>query len=191
MRLHEFKIDPYGLLVGHTWIEVGVILDLINRFDIRRFVEVGVHVGGLTAVVTPIMAFRAFEYMAIEINPSISVAVVGLDRLYGGFQFVGADCLLESTRKRVREFINQSGEHALIYCDNGNKKDELPFYAPILRSGDLICAHDFYGDVMEEGEVMDSRQEISAADIAPVVEAQGLTVLPLPQPVRIFAARKP
>lgn len=190
MRLNRFKIDPYGLLVGHTWIEVGVILDLINRYGIARFVELGVHVGGLTAVVTPIMAFKGFEYMAVEINPQISRAVVGLSRLYAGFEFVSGDCLTEGMRASVRSFINRSAQPALIYCDNGEKDVELPFYAPILRSGDVIAVHDFYGKVPEdigEGWV----PEIDDTVTGPTVHRFGLTPIDLPEPVRIFAAVKP
>lgn len=191
MKLNEFKIDPYGLLVGHTWIEVGVILDLINRYGIRRFVELGVHVGGLTAVVTPIMFFKGFEYMAVEINPQISRAVVGLSRLYAGFEFVAGDCLTPAMRDRVSAFINRnSADPALIYCDNGHKALEFPFYAPLLRSGDLICAHDYFGDLIEDWEPMDPRQEISAADIEPVLGQYDLEPIPMAEPVRIFAARK-
>jgi hypothetical protein len=189
MALNRFKIDPYGLLVGHTWIEVGVILDLINRYDVRRFVELGVHVGGLTAVVTPIMAFKGFEYMAVEINPQISHAVAGLSRLYAGFEFVAGDCLTEDMRGGVHKFVDRSSETAMIYCDNGEKAMEFPFYAPVLRPGDVIAVHDYYGAVPQDvGEGW--KPEIDDDVIGPTVHRYGLTPITLPEPVRIFAAVK-
>ncbi|GAH07583.1 unnamed protein product [marine sediment metagenome] len=45
------------------------------------------------------------------------------------------------TVKEVSNFIKD--HRAMIFCDNGNKKNEVPLYAEILKKGDLLTAHDF------------------------------------------------
>ena len=42
-----------------------------------------------------------------------------------------------------------TAQRALVFCDGGDKPRELHLYAPILRPGDLLLAHDYqneYGD---------------------------------------------
>ena len=52
-------------------------------------------------------------------------------------------------------------EQALIYCDNGNKVGEFSTYAPLLKHGDIIMAHD-YG------------VEFRLEDLEPVIVTSGI-----------------
>lgn len=167
------KIDPYGLLVGHEWEEVGTLLNLVNTHQITRFVELGVHVGGLTAVMAPLVHHKVgFAYLAVEINPGIPVDTVKTLPV----TFLWGDCLDPAIISLVNDFIHQS-PNAFIYCDNGNKPKEFATYAPLLRPGDLIAAHD-YGT------------EITAADVGQVVSKNMLKEVYNPMETRITSWRK-
>jgi len=189
MNPDEFKIDPFGILVGHTWMEVGLILDFINTARITRFVEIGVHKGGLCAILahtTEHLSF--FHYLGIEINPDIiheSVKKLFHPKLEERDirQLVIADALQPSTIKIVSRWVHRSAGPALVYCDGGDKPKEFERYAPVIRAGDFIAAHDWdYGGY--------DRAEIKPSDVEEIAIEQNLIGVGFVAPYRIALWRK-
>lgn len=80
--------------------------------------------------------------------------------------------------ERVRQLVADTSGTAIVYCDGGNKPKEILTYAPLMRPGDLIAAHD-YGT------------EISLRDVVPLYEDSFNLVLdPWVTPTRILMLRK-
>lgn len=189
MNPDEFKIDPFGILVGHTWMEVGLILDFINTARITRFVEIGVHKGGLCAILahaTEHLSF--FHYLGIEINPDIIHESV--KKLFHPImdlrdirQLIVDDACKHEVINTVSDWIHRSAGPALIYCDGGDKPKEFGLYAPVIRAGDFIAAHDWdYGGY--------ARAEIGPSDVEEITTDQHLIGVGFVPPYRIALWRK-
>lgn len=189
MNPDEFKIDPFGILVGHTWMEVGLILNFINTARITRFIEIGVHKGGLCAMLAHMTEHMAyFHYLGIEINPDIIDKSV--KKLFHPSmaehdirQLIIADAHKRETVNTVYEWIHRSAGPALVYCDGGDKPKEFGLYAPVIRSGDFIAAHDWdYGGY--------ARAEIKPSDVEKIAIEQNLIGVGFVAPYRIALWRK-
>ena len=189
MNPDEFKTEPFGVYVAHTWIEVGLILDFINSARITRFVEIGIHHGGLCAILAHTAEHLPyFHYMGIEINPDIIEQSV--KNLFHPMmderdirQLVIADALKPETVQVVNQWIHRSAGPALIYCDGGDKPKEFGLYAPVIRAGDFIAAHDWdYGGY--------AQAEIKPEDVEEIAIEQNLIGVGFVAPYRIALWRK-
>jgi len=185
----KLKIDPYGVLVGHTWAEVGIVLEIINQFEIKCFVEIGVHRGGLAMLMTHATEhIPNFRYLGLEIDRDLVVPTV--KKLFnpvvtgrGERDLWIRDAHDPTAVESVQNWISNPPGPALIYCDGGDKPHEFRLYAPILRIGDYIAAHDFdYGGY--------ERAEIRMDDIRGATLEHGLDRIPLPRPYRIALFKK-
>ncbi len=185
MNLAEFKIDPFGVLVGHTWIEVGIVLDTINRLRIKRFVEIGVHKGGLTALLVHTTTHvPGFEYLGLEIDSQIIHPTVRklFDPLANAYLWI-RDAHTKEAINDVERWMKAVAGPALIYCDGGDKPKEFKLYAEILRKGDFIAAHDWdYGGY--------TRAEIKMRHVEPVAAEHNLTPIGFVEPIRICLWKK-
>jgi len=185
MNLNEFKIDPFGVEVGHTWIEVGVILDTINRTGIKRFVEIGVHRGGLTGLlVHSTEHIPGLQYLGVEINAQLIHPTIRkmFDTLRNAQMWI-RDAHDPANVKEIANWAKGAAAPCMIYCDGGHKPTEFNLYAPEIRRGDYIAAHDWdYGGYR--------RAEIKPSDIEQVVAEQNLVPIGFVKPIRICLWRK-
>jgi len=129
----------YDLRVGATEHELETILEIIKEYNIYNFVEVGIHEGGLTEYLMDTKC----RYLGIEINEGIVRPEMKEEIARCGMEVIYADCMVESTLIKVEEFLFISSGKSLIYCDNGNKKEEIKVYYELARFGDIILTHDF------------------------------------------------
>lgn len=128
--------------LGHLWHEVDVIFDVLVQYRINDFVEIGVHEGGLTWLL--LQRFPELNYLGLEINLAITKASVKnkVKRSLTA-ELIQRDCFDPNTLIDVLEWMPVD-RPCLIYCDNGNKPLEIKTYAPILRTGDILMAHDYH-----------------------------------------------
>lgn len=170
------KPNPYGIVVGHEWDEVGVLLDVIEHEGVRSFIELGVHEGGLTALLSPLTHHKpGFRYLAVEINSGIPLATV---KTLPGVQFMWGDCFDLAVITEIDRWLVSAPKPTFIYCDNGDKPREFRTYAKLLRKGDIIAAHD-------------TGTEIFLEDVGPVAEEHNLLPIFHETPTRITIWRKP
>ncbi len=139
IRDDEFAVSPGGLHIGHTNLEVDYLKQVIEHEEIQAFIEVGVHVGGLTDVVVPMVEC----YLGLEIHPdTISpVARETVDENHGASFLIGDAWSAEILIKVVR-WVQDKGL-VFIYCDGGDKTKELTLYSEWVAPGDLIGVHDY------------------------------------------------
>jgi len=71
-----------------------------------------------------------------------------------GATVVRANLFEESAVVAMGELLEQLPKPVLLFCDNGNKREEVRCFAPLLQAGDYLAVHDW-------------GSEISAADIPP------------------------
>lgn len=157
---------PYGIIMGHTWHEAGQILRIINDFDVTAFVEVGTNVGGLTSLLFgKIMVDPEFRYLGLELDFSIvNRQILHLRAVSPRYSLLNLDCFSAEAKDAVFNQIQNSGR-CLVYCDGGNKVKELHHFAPLLRSNDILMAHDYYDGKRDVRDVDEPRAEVRPEDV--------------------------
>jgi len=167
---------PYGTIMGHTWHEAGQILRVINDFDVTAFIEVGTNVGGLTSLLFGRIAVNdEFKYLGIELDFSIiNQRVLALRAFSPRFRILNLDCFLEEAFNEVGTHLRNSGR-CIIYCDGGNKVKELYHFAPLLRSNDIIMAHDYYDEQRIVRDVDNPKAEVMPKDVMVLESLHKLT----------------
>lgn len=126
---------PYGIKTSHTWHEIGQILRIINDLDVGVFVELGAHVGGLASIIIPLSNYKQFVYFGVENKPEIVYPTLRSSLYFG-------DVFSQDTVNAVSGLWTTARK--FIYCDNGNKVEEMELYRSILKPGDVIACHDYY-----------------------------------------------
>lgn len=125
--------------VSHTDEEVEYLLEVLRSTEIKTFVEIGVHLGGLAAILIDKMD----HYLGVEIKESITDSnLKAYVSRKENCDFKFADAWSATTILEVALWL-QNKRPAFIYCDGGKKPKELDLYAPLLLAGDMIGVHDF------------------------------------------------
>lgn len=137
------QIWPLGIPVAQSWADIGALLKIIHDQRIVFVFEVGVHRGGLTAL---LLARHGLDYAGVEIDPAI------VDPRIPKASYRVDDAWAPATLDWAGGLIAQAAGPAFVLCDGGNKKRDLAAYAPLLRRGDWIATHD-YGDEIVRDDV--------------------------------------
>lgn len=64
-------------------------------------------------------------------------------------EFISYD-ILNDPDDMIKEEINSASRPFLLYCDNGNKQQEVAMYSKILNKGDYLATHDFQIEIYPE-----------------------------------------
>ncbi len=135
---------PYGIPVGQSWLEIGAIIYAIQTYKVRQVIELGCHRCGLGSLLAARALFDpGFAYLGIEsagnvLDGDVIPRMESLPMVY----VRQGDVFSSATLDRVARHVQAAPGPVLIYCDDGDKPREVAAYAPLLRKGDLIAAHD-------------------------------------------------
>ena len=131
----------------------------------KRVLEIGTGRGGFTLLLAGMVgAGNVRSYDKRDCVDSDVLDEIGVDRrIEDVFDHVS----------EIASYIKGRGR-TVVFCDGGNKVYEVRKFAPLLKSGDYILAHDYAPD-RHAFEAMDWRwHEIKDADIEQTVEECGL-----------------
>lgn len=140
-------ISPLGIPVGQSWIEIGCNLAVIQDFSVGTFIEIGLDAGGMCCLLYSRMQFdKSFHYYGIDISRArLWKTVADLE----GPNVRIDDVFADTSKRWIWDLIHDSKKRALIFCDGGNKALEMQTFAPYLKEGDLIMAHDYTIEIVE------------------------------------------
>ena len=122
---------------------------LFCRQGFARIIELGSGAGGLTVFLglygyTSDCAVYTFDHKNWLPSPTYGLLTFLNVRLYQ------SDILRDtSTADFIASLIGSNGR-TLLLCDNGNKNEEFNRYAPYLKYGDIIMAHDYIASGKED-----------------------------------------
>lgn len=142
---------------------------LLEVVQPKRIIEIGTSVGGMSCLLA--LAARktgaTFDTFDVGFTVDSNTAIL-LSNLCGdGRGFHRNDVFDDLVFGGLTVGIRDEGL-SLILCDGGNKVKEFRTFAPFLKSGDIIAAHDFGGREFWPWE------EIRIEDVSDVIEKENL-----------------
>jgi len=119
-----------------------LFLQTITRmFQPQLIVELGTMQGGLTTALhdaAPHAQIATFDKDPSRPHPLFVELLVATDKIY----YKRTDLLGKGANGEVLKYLEKPVKK-MLYCDNGNKLEELLLYAPYLQQGDVVGAHDW------------------------------------------------
>lgn len=140
----------------------------------RRIIELGAYNGGFTTCLG-VHAYRiGCEVHSFDIGLCPDIQWQSLTEFLG-IKFYTADVFSEASIAKIGEMIRAPGVTYLL-CDNGNKAKEFNLFAPYLKQGDVIAAHDYCNDsrIWCGGEIIFAQvsETVSVHDLRPFLQPQ-------------------
>jgi len=149
-RKHELILQKLlwprfdGFIAEQSALDMNFIAKILEEnTDLFRVVELGTGHGGMSLFLGSVICDRGGSVLTID----------RLKLMDGGYplwcqsaqkydvSFLQKDIFALETVKEVSDFI--ADHRAMIFCDGGDKKREIPLYTGLLKKGDLLLAHDY------------------------------------------------
>jgi cephalosporin hydroxylase len=126
--------------------QVRLLLKIVEDFEIQTVIELGIMGGGMSLMMLDRKAaYPGFEYYGVEIETTYIH-----EKVRHRPEIIIGDVFDANIWWRINNIIQDASGTVLVFCDNGNKPEELHKYAPLIRVGDYIMAHDYPGEVNDE-----------------------------------------
>ena len=128
-----------GQRIQHSYAEIAFIDQVLTEQTFKTLIEFGTARGGLSLLLG-LHALRVGGHAY-----TFDVSGEPLHNLYAKLKplipltFLQMDVLSDEARKLIPKLVEKG--RTLIYCD-AQKKKEFNLYAPLLKKGDVIMAHD-------------------------------------------------
>lgn len=106
----------------------------------NRIIELGTGSGGLTTLLSLMNIYENIDIYTFDIEDYVSDVTKKLWQVLQ-VTFTQTDILYGNDT--VSNLLSELGK-VLLLCDNGDKRIEFNTYAPYLKSGDYIMAHDYF-----------------------------------------------
>lgn len=139
-----------GLSIEQSPHIIDIFNKLITTFKPKRIIEIGTFRGGLTLIMRDLLDSNHMnevevktydvslpEYVLVQLKEkNISIEVKNL------FTDSYLDFRNQESKKELYDYINNDGV-TIILCDGGSKKNEFNLISDLLKTGDIIMAHDY------------------------------------------------
>lgn len=179
---------PMGLPMAQNRLAIPTWSYAFERVPPARVIEIGSFTGGFAlALAVHLWAIKACSpswetappvvlttYDVMHPNDTIAPMARTL-----GVVFRVADVFEPRITVEIERLIKAPGTTYLL-CDGGNKARELDVFAPFLKPGDVIAAHDYSADMMSaiddqawpwcETQRADGDRAAAACDLAPFMQ---------------------
>ena len=141
---------------------------LFAQENIVRVLEIGTATGGFIRAVRDLTDAEIITYDVLETKHKATLEENNIS--------VNVKSVFEDY-DAVEEYISGKGQ-VLVLCDGGNKIEEFDVFSKLLKSGDIIMAHDYsYDETMYRAYIRENVWrwcEIQYKDIAMAVETNNL-----------------
>lgn len=133
---YTFLDQPIQHHVGELYLVERLMC--LNKFD--SIIELGTLYGGLTLL----LGLHALRLNARVLTIDIRDEPTGFYQKLKDIlpiTFLKSDIFSMEAEQLIKEMIANS-KKTLLYCDGGNKAKEFNTFAPLIKKGDIIIAHD-------------------------------------------------
>lgn len=163
----------FGLEAQQSHESVVALAHVLEQEEPECIIEFGTKRGGMTVL------FGVYGHSSgAMVHTMDIVEPMACSDIFSklGVKFHLVDIFTRYAQHRVADWIGD-GSKTLLFCDNGKRAQEFNLYAPLLKKGDIIMAHD-YAETSEAFEKMSwGCQELQGSDIARTVRDCGLIPL--------------
>ena len=133
----SFKNTLFGIRFVHSFTSLFVFDKVFDQFSFENVVEFGTYEGGLSSFLWLECLVRRKRFLTIDVVDC---------RKFFLFDFLQGDLLNDSfTVNFILEFIGRAP--TFLYCDNGDKVEEIRHYAKVLPVGSILGVHDWGTEV--------------------------------------------
>jgi len=155
-KVYQDEFNVTDVLAAQSWWQINAHLDIINRYKVKLFIELGTYIGGIVTHIIPnIILDETFHYLGYEINSSVVHPKIKKFALQNPrCQLVLDNMFSESNLEYIRKRIAETSGTVYVFCDGGDKPKELLTFSTFLRKGDIISVHDYTDD--QTGEIRDT-----------------------------------
>ena len=134
----DHNCEVFGLKMSQNLIAVSAWMLAIMQEKPATVIEIGTGRGGLSSLLSHAMSVYGGKLMTVDKSNEKEYQLHG-----SSFCISNMDCFDMSGLIRAR--IEDPGQCFLL-CDGGNKEKEWNTFAPFLKPGDVIGAHDWIND---------------------------------------------
>jgi hypothetical protein len=181
----NYNMNVLDILAAQQCAQICLHTDIINRYNVKLFIELGTYMGGgLVHVIPNLMLDREFRYVGFEILPwKVDGKIRRFESEHPRCQIFLEDMFLEHHLSAMSELISSTRGTVYVFCDGGDKPKELYTFSEFLRVGDIISVHDYVED--QTGEVIDADLEKLSDDFVPLDEELRKDLLWMPTFIRV------
>lgn len=138
----------FGIPISQTWADLMLWERFLNAAQPAHLIELGTGRGGLSLYLALQCANRGIRFATVDTFNWTEMA--GPLFALANIRYVQGD-IFESGKALVEEALRIGGA-VTVFCDGGDKPREFREFAPLLRPGDYIAAHD-WGNEITAGDV--------------------------------------
>lgn len=131
----SLKATYGGNWIQQTWTGLFMLEAVLTKYKPAIIIELGTGYGSLArffSMFAPVATFDIDDTKLIE--------------KYAGVTYYTLDVFSKKAHRIISGLIELSRK-VFLFCDGGNKGNEMNMYAPELKTGDLLFAHDWRSDV--------------------------------------------
>jgi len=153
----SLKATYGGDWIQQTWTGLFCLECVLTKYKPGVIIELGTGYGSLSrffAMFAPVHTWDIDNTKLIKEYPNIT--------------YCNSDVFAETTKLKIFNLIAQP-RRTFLFCDGGNKGGEMNTYAPLLKTGDLLFAHDWKSDV-HIGHITDMLVKLRPAPISEQAE---------------------
>ena len=127
---------------------------IVSNPQIVNIIELGTARGGLSVFFGLCMQCRGGKVTTFDITNFYNDIPYAKHFESLGIDYFQKDALHKDTKKLIKGIITHAPKTKgnLLFCDNGNKPEELKYYYKIMRKGDFLLVHD-YGDEIKDKDL--------------------------------------
>jgi predicted O-methyltransferase YrrM len=130
----------------HNYYVHHLISKAIDAIDgIEMIIELGTYWGSMSTLLALEGIRKQVPFHTFEIEEQRTQETIDFHKRLG-VNYHQLDVLKE--RKFIIDLVKD--KKCLFICDAGNKRDEFSAFAPFLKSGSIICAHDYTTEFLDE-----------------------------------------
>lgn len=119
----------FGRSIGQSWDDLEIWEEVLNENPhIFEIIEIGTYHGGMSCYLWTQAKSRGLGFRTYDINFPFPAN-------YPLFDFFQMD-VLENT-------ISLSKQDVVLFCDGGNKREEVRKYSDLLTDDSILAVHDF------------------------------------------------
>jgi hypothetical protein len=162
-RYYKSAVIPgLSVLLSHEESGFKKISEIVKQFAPFSIIELGTWWKGLTLVLheaAPDAFLFSFDRVSVREQKKGSMSLENLDKVEAALNPQRVFCLIRDVLvpggDLLVKTLCEGNNRKILYCDNGNKVQEVITYGHLLRSGDLMGVHDWGTEIDDRNTSVD------------------------------------